>query len=625
MYNAANQRTKVTLADGGYWEYSYDALGQVIGARKYNSSGQLLPGMDYSYSFDGIGNRLSATVAGQTSLYSPNNLNQYTQRTVPGVIDFSGRVNPAAQVFSGNAVAQKVGGDFFLSVPVDNVSGAVYTNLTLRALLPGAGANGVDVVKDESGRRFLTGSPEAYTYDLDGNLLSDGRWVYNWDGENRLTTMTLSGLTPGSAPAAGSVAAKILAVDSGAVVRVEFTYDHQSRRIAKKTFTWNSSSDSLILNSENLYLYDGWNCIAEINGGNGLLRRGYLWGLDVSGSMQGAGGVGGQIAQTIHDALGQAIATYFPVYDGNGNVMALVGATAGDTVANYEYDTFGGVTRQTGAVASANSYRFSTKPQDTETGHLYYGYRFYNPQTGRWINRDPIEEQGGLNLYGFVGNDGMNGWDLLGMVAPSTYNTGPVNNVGNVTTNLYLIADWAPWHFTYHKINLNFPASEIRNIDRIIDDIYNDLKVFNHFNRPKRNRGGNVKIEGKTAYFRGPHWPPLTTAQLIGSTLLHPITGLTFWNVVKLEYYDGDKMVHGTAQKGHILEGTRTWKVKKKSACTLTIETSARERSINQLVENGRVIVDVIWGDIQSQIWEDYLSNIGQNWENKKNATIDYH
>jgi RHS repeat-associated protein len=47
----------------------------------------------------------------------------------------------------------------------------------------------------------------------------------------------------------------------------------------------------------------------------------------------------------------------------------------------------------------------------------YYGYRYYHPQTGRWINRDPIEESGGLNLYGFVGNDGVNRWDYLGKVS----------------------------------------------------------------------------------------------------------------------------------------------------------------------------------------------------------------
>ena len=46
---------------------------------------------------------------------------------------------------------------------------------------------------------------------------------------------------------------------------------------------------------------------------------------------------------------------------------------------------------------------------------FFYGFRYYDPVTGRWPNRDPAEEQGGLNLYGFVGNDGINRWDYLGL------------------------------------------------------------------------------------------------------------------------------------------------------------------------------------------------------------------
>ena len=46
----------------------------------------------------------------------------------------------------------------------------------------------------------------------------------------------------------------------------------------------------------------------------------------------------------------------------------------------------------------------------------YYGYRYYDPVTGRWPSRDPIEEEGGVNLYGFVGNDGINSFDLLGYI-----------------------------------------------------------------------------------------------------------------------------------------------------------------------------------------------------------------
>ncbi|MDX1680729.1 MAG: RHS repeat-associated core domain-containing protein [Akkermansiaceae bacterium] len=50
-----------------------------------------------------------------------------------------------------------------------------------------------------------------------------------------------------------------------------------------------------------------------------------------------------------------------------------------------------------------------------ETGLYYYGYRYYDPESGRWLNRDPIEERGGVNLYAFVNNDGVNAWDYLGM------------------------------------------------------------------------------------------------------------------------------------------------------------------------------------------------------------------
>ncbi len=70
----------------------------------------------------------------------------------------------------------------------------------------------------------------------------------------------------------------------------------------------------------------------------------------------------------------------------------------------------------TGALAADNPYRFSTKPIDDDVGVplYYYGYRFYDPVMGRWLNRDPIEEQGGLNLYGMVGNNALGHFDTDG-------------------------------------------------------------------------------------------------------------------------------------------------------------------------------------------------------------------
>jgi RHS repeat-associated protein len=104
----------------------------------------------------------------------------------------------------------------------------------------------------------------------------------------------------------------------------------------------------------------------------------------------------------------------FVAFDGNGNVAALTDGGSTNILAQYEYGPFGEVIRATGPMAKANPFRFSTKYQDDETDLLYYGYRYYNASTGRWLSRDPIFEAGGPNLYAFVAN-GM-GIDALGHV-----------------------------------------------------------------------------------------------------------------------------------------------------------------------------------------------------------------
>ena len=135
-------------------------------------------------------------------------------------------------------------------------------------------------------------------------------------------------------------------------------------------------------------------------------------GSGLSDGFQGAGGVGGLLAVEIE--TGTDAGVYYPTYDGNGNISEYLDGS-GATVAHYEYDPFGGeATTPTGGKSGLFSYRFSTKPQDTESGFYYYGYRYYDPVSGRWPSRDPIEEMGGLNLYGFLDNDGADWIDVLG-------------------------------------------------------------------------------------------------------------------------------------------------------------------------------------------------------------------
>ena len=108
---------------------------------------------------------------------------------------------------------------------------------------------------------------------------------------------------------------------------------------------------------------------------------------------------------------GPALAALAPL----GTVSPAGTPGAGGATAAYEYDPFGNALGATGHAAARNPFRFSTTFQDPVTRHSYYGYRFYDPANGRWLSRDPIGEAGGLNLYGFVGNDPVNAVDVLGM------------------------------------------------------------------------------------------------------------------------------------------------------------------------------------------------------------------
>jgi RHS repeat-associated protein len=72
--------------------------------------------------------------------------------------------------------------------------------------------------------------------------------------------------------------------------------------------------------------------------------------------------------------------------------------------ATYRYDPYGRTIAQAGPMAQTNRYRFSSKEYHEPSGLYYYGYRFYSPELQRWLNRDPIAENGGINLYRFVDN-----------------------------------------------------------------------------------------------------------------------------------------------------------------------------------------------------------------------------
>ena len=99
----------------------------------------------------------------------------------------------------------------------------------------------------------------------------------------------------------------------------------------------------------------------------------------------------------------------------------LVPLFLGIYTAHYEYDPYGNEVRAVGPVAGENEYRFSTKYYDSEVKLYYYGYRYYSAELGRWINRDPIGEKGGANIYLAVHNNPISFFDILGLIFDITY------------------------------------------------------------------------------------------------------------------------------------------------------------------------------------------------------------
>ncbi|HEV2456202.1 MAG TPA: RHS repeat-associated core domain-containing protein, partial [Verrucomicrobiae bacterium] len=92
----------------------------------------------------------------------------------------------------------------------------------------------------------------------------------------------------------------------------------------------------------------------------------------------------------------QSVVTSYYFNDFDGNVDALV-SPGGMILAQYEYDPFGNLIAKGGLMAELNKYRFSSKEWDDNANLYYYGRRFYDPNLQRWINRDPIQELGGIN------------------------------------------------------------------------------------------------------------------------------------------------------------------------------------------------------------------------------------
>ena len=370
-----------------------------------------------------------------------------------------GTADLGATVLVNGAPAVQEPPFFYGSVWLDNTLAAILQPLEITAVLPAGDAPGPDLVSTETGSLFVPKTLEQFTYDLDGNLTSDGRFTYTWNAEIKraqspsprrraaailrlardvTSARARSGIPRRSGNCHRLTRAETLPGLPPEVprLRIDYAYDHQGRMVSKRVSDVTRNSQ---LETRN-YIWDYWNIISESFCDSELVTSNsfYVWGLDLSGSLQGAGGVGGLLAVIRDDGV------FAPTYDANGNVSEYVVLVTSNSelvtapiVAHYEYDAFGNTVVKSGPMADDFAFRFSTKPYCAITGISHYQLRDYSPSLGMRMSRDPIVEEAFLRVFAlFIKSmDGQ-------IMNPAETNTNPylfVNNNPNRFDSLGLV------------------------------------------------------------------------------------------------------------------------------------------------------------------------------------------
>ncbi len=267
-YDQRMQRSAVIQSGEAYADYGdatqqrlyYNGRGELTAAIGYLGSSladptTALPGRRFEYAYDSIGNRQSSNRTGVSGLqddYVANSLNQYVSRE-NNIIPVSGSASTTSvvAVTSRNVTAGRKGKFWSDEVVVNNMTAAWAGPISVYAAKPNGGSG--DLLRLESRTGQIPAQAQTFSYDLDGNLLSDGVWNYQWDGENRLIRMETT-----TAARSNGYAHRIL----------EFKYDSLHRRIQKRVLDGGTSAEL----SSRRFLYQGWNLVLELAapGGNSV-------------------------------------------------------------------------------------------------------------------------------------------------------------------------------------------------------------------------------------------------------------------------------------------------------------------------------------------------------------------
>ena len=367
-YDVGDRRTNEVGSDGRNRAFAYDRAHRLTNVVSGGFAGD-----NAAYRYDKVGNAVERTESGLGSTNAFNKHNQITTGVCTGgTVSVAGAVNyNAGTVTVNGAVAARHG----LLYERTNVVLVAGTNVITAVYHGPAFTNTAMVATSISA--VVVGTT-VYGHDANGNLTNDATFAYRYDVLNRLTNV-------------------VRKADGASVLANR--YDGLGRRV------------EAVRNGTNVerYVYvPGTFLVLAVLDGNNDVKEFYAHGPDLSGTLAGAGGIGGILSQTA------GTHTTFLHADISGNI-AFASDASGNLVGTNRYTPYGNLISQMGAFNGR--YMFSSKEWEPEAGLYYYGHRFYSPTLGRWLSRDPLGEFADPlhNLYRFVGNNPLNAVDPLGL------------------------------------------------------------------------------------------------------------------------------------------------------------------------------------------------------------------